>query len=102
MRHRVNDGLRVEPGNSDDQALRGGLWSPGRGAWCEMRAAVVTMKFESGWRPGGARQLRSGNTEWDQSQNSMPPRRGHSAGPGAPGVFGRPWEALTVGEDGEG
>ncbi|CAI9173358.1 unnamed protein product [Rangifer tarandus platyrhynchus] len=60
-----------------------------------MRVAVVRTKLESGWLPGGARQLRSGNTEWDQSRNSMPPRRGHSAGPRGPGVFGRTWEALT-------
>lgn len=63
----------------------------------EMRVAVVTVKLESGWLHGGTRQLRSGNTEWDQSQNPMPPRRGHSTGPGpgAPGVFWRTWEALT-------
>lgn len=40
----------------------------------EMRVAVVTVKLESGWLHGGTRQLRSGNTEWDQSQNPMPPQ----------------------------
>lgn len=31
MRYRVNDGLRMEAGNSDDQASQDDLWSSGAG-----------------------------------------------------------------------
>ena len=40
-----------------------------------MKVAAVTTKLESGWLHGGTRQLRSGSTEWDRSQNLMPPCR---------------------------